>query len=69
LVVNKTGYVDEQLRLPVLIKLIGNGQVTMTMNLSNTVLSNGTLNARVGVKIAGREAIYCPVKRSNNLDL
>ncbi len=64
LVVNKTGYVDETAQIARVDKVNpGTGQVTMTMNLNNTVLSNGTLNARVGVKIAGREAIYCPVKK------
>jgi hypothetical protein len=63
LVVNKTNFVDETAQIQrVDLTDPGTGQVTMTMTLSDDVLSNSTLNARVGVKISGREAIYSSVQ-------
>ena len=63
LVVNKTSFVDETAQIQrVDITNPGTGQMTMTMVLTDDVLSNMTLNARVGVKISGREAIYSSVQ-------
>lgn len=64
LVVNKTGYVDETAQIARVDKSTpGTGQVTMTMELSSSAMANLVLNARVGVKIAGRQAIYSAVKK------
>jgi len=62
LVINKTGFVDEtaQIAREDLIDP-GTGQITMTMDLDDDVLSSALLNARVGVKIEGKQAIYSSV--------
>ena len=62
LVINKTGFVDEtaQIAREDLVDP-GTGQITMTMDLDDDVLSSALLNARVGVKIEGKQAIYSSV--------
>lgn len=63
LVVNKTKFVDETAQIKRVDSLNpAMGPVTMTMTLSNEVLANNVLNARVGVKISGREAIYSGIQ-------
>ncbi len=62
LVVNKTQFVDETAQIAREDLLDpGTGQITMIMDLSNDALSSVLLNARIGVKIEGRQAIYSPV--------
>lgn len=64
LVVNKTIFVDESAQIARVDKTNpGTGQVTMTLDLSTTVMSNVLLTARVGVKVSGREAIYSAPKQ------
>lgn len=64
LVVNKTAFVDETAQIARVDKINpGTGQITITTDLSDAVMANALLNARVGVKIQGREAIYSSVKK------
>ncbi len=64
LVVNKTKFVDETAQIARVDKTNpGTGQVTMTIDLNETVMSNVLLTARVGVKVSGREAIYSAPKQ------
>lgn len=64
LVVNKTIFVDETAQIARIDKTNpGTGQVTMILDLNETVMSNVLLTARVGVKISGREAIYSAPKK------
>ena len=63
LVINKTAFVDENANIQRVDRMNpGTGQITMTMTITEANLKNVVLNARVGVKIQGREAIYTPVK-------
>ncbi len=63
LVINKTAFVDENANIQRVDRMNpGTGQITMTMTITEANLKNVLLNARVGVKIQGREAIYTPVK-------
>jgi len=64
LVVNKTAFVDESAQISrVDVTEPGTGQITMTMELNSTVMNSVLLNARVGVKVPGREAIYSSVQQ------
>jgi hypothetical protein len=64
LVINKTSFVDENANIQRVDRMNpGTGQVTMTMTVTEANLNNVLLNARVGVKIQGREAIYTPLKK------
>lgn len=64
LVVNKTIFVDETAQIARVDKTNpGTGQITMTLDLNETVMSNVLLTARVGVKVSGREAIYSAPKK------
>lgn len=62
LVINKTGFVDEtaQIAREDLLNP-GTGTVTMTINLDDQVMSSILLNARAGVKVEGRQAIYSTI--------
>ena len=63
LVINKTAFVDENANIQRVDRMNpGTGQITMSMTITEANLKNVVLNARVGVKIQGREAIYTPVK-------
>jgi hypothetical protein len=62
LVVNKTSFVDETAQIARADQLTpGTGQMTMTLQLSDAVMSSALLNARVGVQVEGRQAIYSEV--------
>lgn len=62
LAVNNTAFVDGTAKINRVDKANpGTGQVTLTMTLSESDLAHTTLNARVGVKVAGRDAIYTTI--------
>jgi hypothetical protein len=62
LVVNKTSFVDENAQIARADQLApGTGQITMTLELTEAVLSSTLLNARVGLKTEGNQAIYSSV--------
>lgn len=64
LVINRTSFVDESANIQRVDRTNpGTGQVTMTMTVTAANLDNVLLNARVGVRVAGREAIYTPVSK------
>jgi hypothetical protein len=64
LVVNKTAFVDESAQIARTdITDPGTGQITMTMELNSNVMSSVLLNARIGVKVQGREAIYSTIQQ------
>jgi hypothetical protein len=64
LVINRTAYVDENANIQRVDRTNpGVGQITMTMTVTESNLNNVLLNARIGVRIQGREAIYTPVKK------
>ncbi len=62
LLVNRTTFVDETAQIQRIDTMYpGVGRVTMSMELSDETLSFPVLNARVGIKREGEQAIYCPV--------
>jgi hypothetical protein len=64
LLVNNTAFVDEIVYMErTEIDSPGIGQVTMTIDLSDETLSSVLVNARIGVKIEGEQAIYSSVQQ------
>lgn len=64
LVISPTAFVDESRNNQRVDRMNpGTGQITMTMTVTAANLDNVLLNARVGVKITGREAIYTPLSK------
>ncbi len=64
LVVNKTSFVDESAQIARAdVTNPGTGQITMTLELNPNVMNSVLLNARVGVKVQGREAIYSSIQK------
>ncbi|MEN6454750.1 MAG: DUF3823 domain-containing protein, partial [Prolixibacteraceae bacterium] len=62
LVVNKTSFVDENAQIARIDQLApGTGQMTMMLELTEAVLSSTLLNARIGLKTEGNQAIYSSV--------
>jgi len=64
LLVNKTTFVDETAQIQRAdVTYPGGGSVTMSMELSGETLAFPVLNARIGIKREGEQAIYCPVTK------
>lgn len=62
LLVNTTAFVDETAEAARLdVESPEPGSITMTMELEDDLAAQSTLNARIGVKVEGKEAIYSTV--------